>query len=96
VARGPVIDQEALYRHLKDTPQFRAGIDTWWEEPGSHGSFRLRYPFFDLPNLIGSPHIADVVPGTMLAATRLAVENIAHHLQGKRIKGVLHRRDYVP
>jgi hypothetical protein len=38
--------------------------------------------------------MADVVPGTMLKATRLAVDNITRHLQGKAVKGVLNRGDY--
>ena len=95
VARGPVVDQEALYKHLSENPQFRAGIDTWWEEPGSHGAFRLQYPFFDLPNIVGSPHNADMVPGMMPEATRRAVENIKHHLRGEKIRGILNRRDYL-
>jgi phosphoglycerate dehydrogenase-like enzyme len=95
VARGPVIDQEALYNHLSKNPQFRAGIDTWWEEPGSHGAFRLQYPFFDLPNIIGSPHNADMVPGMMPEATRQAVENINTHLRGEKILGTLNRQDYL-
>lgn len=95
VARGPVVDQEALYKHLSENPQFRAGIDTWWEEPGSHGAFRLQYPFFDLPNIIGSPHNADRVPGMMPEATRQAVENIKSHLRGEKIQGILNRRDYL-
>ena len=94
VARGPVIDQESLFGHLKENPQFRVGIDTWWEEPGSHGAFRLKYPFFELPNFIGSPHVADMVPGMMLEATRRAVENIKKHLQGEKIEGSLSRQDY--
>jgi glycerate dehydrogenase len=94
VARGAVIEQKALYDHLKENPQFRAGIDTWWEEPGSHGAFRVKYPFFDLPNLIGSPHNADAVPGMNLEATRRAIENIKQHLGGKAIRGILKRRDY--
>ena len=95
VARGPVVGQEALYKHLSENPQFRAGIDTWWEEPGSHGAFRLQYPFFDLPNIIGSPHNADMVPGMMPEATRQAVENIKKHLRGEKIQGILNRRDYL-
>ena len=95
VARGPLVDQEALYKHLSENPQFRAGIDTWWEEPGSHGAFRLEYPFFDLPNIVGSPHNADMVPGMMPEATRRAVENIKHHLRGEKIRGILNRRDYL-
>jgi phosphoglycerate dehydrogenase-like enzyme len=95
VARGEVIEQEALYKHLLENREFKVGIDTWWEEPVSHGAFRLKYPFFNLPNVIGSPHIADMVPGTMLTATKLAVENIKNHLRGKKIQGVLNRLDYL-
>jgi phosphoglycerate dehydrogenase-like enzyme len=94
VARGRVVDQEALYKHLSENPKFRAGIDTWWEEPGTHGAFRLEYPFFELPNIIGSPHNADMVPGMMPEATRLAVENIKNHLRGEKIRGILNRQDY--
>jgi len=94
VARGKVIDQAALYRHLKDTPTFGAGIDTWWSEPGDPEGFTLDFPFFDLPNLIGSPHKADHVPGTMHTAVKKAADNIRNFLEGKPIRGKVDRADY--
>jgi len=94
VARGKVIDQEALYNHLKATPSFSAGIDTWWSEPGDPGGFKLEHPFFDLPNLVGSPHNADDVPGVMTAATKTAAQNVRHFLEGKMIRGKVNRADY--
>ncbi len=96
VARGKVVEQQALYNHLKTTPSFSAGIDTWWSEPGDPGGFKLDYPFFDLPNLIGSPHNADDVPGIMTAATKIAAENIRCFLEGKAIRGKVNRADYIP
>lgn len=96
VARGDIVDQTALYEHMAANPEFRAGIDTWWSEPASHGAFRLEYPFFDLPNFLGSPHNADIVPDAMPAATRLALGNVRNYLQGHRIRGVLKREDYFP
>ena len=95
VGRGMVIDQAALYGHLKTTPSFSAGIDTWWSEPGDPQGFELDFPFFDLPNLIGSPHKADHVPEIMQTAVQLAAENIHNYLDGKPIRGEVNRADYV-
>ena len=95
VARGPLVDQSALYEHLRARPEFRAGIDTWWTEPRGDGPFRTDYPFFDLPNVLGSPHNSSIVPGTMLSAARLAAENVRRYLRGEAITGVVRRSDYV-
>jgi len=95
VGRGDVIDQQALYAHLKAHPNFRTGIDTWWAEPAGKGALKLDYPFFELPNIIGSPHIADHVPGSMPHATRRALENVRNYLMGNELHGVLNREDYL-
>ena len=95
VGRGDVIDQLALYEHLLSNPDFRAGIDTWWSEPSGQETFNLDYPFFDLPNIIGSPHVADHVPQSMPNATRLALGNVRNYLMGKKIRGILNRNDYL-
>jgi phosphoglycerate dehydrogenase-like enzyme len=95
VARGAILDQGALYEHLRTHSQFSAGIDTWWDEPAGDGPFRTDYPFFDLPNVIGSPHNSSIVPGTMLSAARLAAENMRRYVRGEAITGVVRRADYV-
>jgi glycerate dehydrogenase len=95
VGRGDVINQQALYEHLASNPDFRAGIDTWWSEPGSGEDFVLEYPFCQLSNFIGSPHNADHVPGSMRHATKLALENVKKFLLGEDIRGVLNRDDYL-
>ena len=94
VARGAIIDQRALYEHLVTHPEFSAGIDTWWDEPAGERPFRTEYPFFDLPNVLGSPHNSSIVPGTMLAAARLAAQNVRRYLRGEAVTGVVRRTDY--
>jgi glycerate dehydrogenase len=95
VARAAIVDQEALYEHLRAHPGFRAGIDTWWDEPAGDAPFRTDYPFFDLPNVLGSPHNSSIVPGTMLSGARAAAENVLRYLRGEPVTGLVRRADYV-
>lgn len=95
VARGAIINEHALYEHLKQNPRFMAGIDAWWHEPGLSGTFRTDYPFFDLPNMLGSPHNSGIVPGVLTGAVRKAAENVRRHLRGEPVTGVMRREDYA-
>jgi phosphoglycerate dehydrogenase-like enzyme len=95
VARGPIVDEEALYEHLRTHPEFGAGIDAWWEEPADGQPFRVRFPFFGLPNVIGSPHNSGVVPGTLQGAARQAAGNVGRYLRGEPVTGLVRREDYV-
>jgi glycerate dehydrogenase len=95
VARGAIIDEQSLYRHLVEHPDFCAGIDTWWIEPSMDGEFKVNYPFFDLPNFLGSPHNSSITPGTLDNAIRLAAENVAVFLSGGQIRGEIRREDYA-
>jgi len=95
VARGAILDEQSLYRHLAQNPGFSAGIDTWWVEPSMGGEFKMNYPFFDLPNFLGSPHNSSITPGTMARAVRLAAQNAADFLGGGKIRGVVRREDYA-
>jgi phosphoglycerate dehydrogenase-like enzyme len=95
VARGAIIDQRALYEFLRANPQAGAGIDTWWDEPAGDAPFRTDYPFFDLPNLIGSPHNSSIVEGTMLSAARVAAQNVRRYLRGEPVRGMVRRSDYL-
>ncbi len=94
VARGAIVDEEALYRHLQTHPDFMAGIDAWWDEPHGREPFRTKFPFFDLPNVLGSPHNSALVPGFELGATQLALENVERYLRGQTVRGVVRREDY--
>lgn len=95
VARGEIIDERALYERLKETPTFMAGIDAWWTEPFRHGGFELNHPFFELPNVLGTPHNSGLVPGSLIDAVQKASENILSFLKGEPIEGLVRREDYL-
>ena len=91
VARGAIIQEKALYDNLKVHPNFMAGIDAWWREPFNYGEFKLNYPFFELPNVLGSPHNSAIIPGALVEGQKRALENISNYLNGKPVKGIIKR-----
>lgn len=95
VARAAIVDQQALYEHLSANPEFRAGIDTWWDEPIGDAPFLTAYPFMELPNVLGAPHNSSIVTGTMLTGAQVAAENVRRYLRGERVTGLVRRSDYV-
>jgi hypothetical protein len=70
-------------------------IDAWWTEPFLHGTFRMDYPFLELPNVLGSPHNSAVVSNIILEAARQAAENVKHFLEGEKVIGIVRREDYL-
>ena len=83
LARGEIVDEAALYAHLRAHRDFTACIDAWWIEPMRHGRFHTGFPFLELPNVIGSPHNSGVVAGNYDHVLQLAVANCLRALRGE-------------
>jgi glycerate dehydrogenase len=96
VARAAIVDEAALYAHLAATPTFFAGIDVWWNEPARGSEFRPRFPFLELPNVLGSPHNSGMVSGMAERAAAAAARNVARFLRGEPPSGVQRPEDYSP
>ena len=94
-ARGAIVDEDALFEHLKAHPDFCAGIDTWWDEPEPGQPFRPRLPFLSLPNVIGSPHNSGIVPGMASVFMPAAADNVAAYFRGDHVRGIQDPADYA-
>ncbi|MGC8471419.1 MAG: 2-hydroxyacid dehydrogenase [Acidimicrobiales bacterium] len=94
VARGPIIDEDALYRHLGEHPAFQAGLDVWWDEPRSGEPFAPRLPFLHLPNVLGSPHNSGITETSLAEAARRAAANVVRVLDGSPPEHLVDRREY--
>lgn len=89
VARGDIIIEKDLYEHLRTHPEFSAGIDAWWIEPFKYGKFEIHYPFFELPNFLGSPHNSSVVPNSLVDGAKQAATNVKRYINNETIKGLI-------
>lgn len=78
-ARGAVVDEAALYEALRDRVIAFAAVDVLQEEPpkGNH-------PFFELDNIIITPHTATLTLETMDAMGLDAAKGIDDVLSGRR------------
>lgn len=73
IARGPVVDEKALYDSLTDGTLKGACIDVWYTYPESGSKIKApgNFPFHKLPNVIMSPHVG----GGTQSAFKLDIDN---------------------
>ncbi len=78
VARGAVVDEGALIRALEEKWIAGAGLDVFIQEPLPPDS-----RFYDLPNVIFSPHISGEMPDYESRATEIFCENLKRYIAGE-------------
>jgi len=76
-SRGPVVDEAALARALREGWIAAAGLDVFEEEPTIHPDL------LPLTNVVMAPHIASASGETRLAMATLAVKNCLAVLEGQ-------------
>jgi phosphoglycerate dehydrogenase-like enzyme len=94
IARGELVDESALYNHLKTNPDFRYATDVWWYQEGRE-SLKTSHPFFDLPNFIGTPHVSGPSGLATGKPVKVAIENVVRFLRGLKPKNLVDRSEYL-
>jgi len=87
IARGPIVDEEALLEALQERRIGGACLDVFSEEPLPEDS-----PFWDLPNVIITPHNSWNSPRIEEREIELFLENLRRYVAGKSLVNVVDKR----
>ena len=84
VARGEIVDEDALFAALRERRIGAAALDVWYRYPSEPGTLApARLPFHELPNVLMTPHISGWTDGMLEARARLMAENIDRTARGE-------------
>jgi phosphoglycerate dehydrogenase-like enzyme len=84
VARGRLVDERALLRALRDGPMSGAILDTFRDEPLQPSS-----PFYDLPNVIVTPHTSWSSSRVLDRSVELFCDNLRRFAAGEPLLNVV-------
>jgi phosphoglycerate dehydrogenase-like enzyme len=91
VARGPVIDEAALFDALANRRIGGAVIDTWWRYPAAveepPAGWAHRFDLLD--NVVLSPHVAGWTSGTVARRTAAMAANLDRLARGEALENVV-------
>ncbi|MFH0749203.1 MAG: 2-hydroxyacid dehydrogenase [Candidatus Bathyarchaeota archaeon] len=88
VARGSIIQEESIYRALKEGWIAGAALDVWWPahwwDPNWNPSGRIPYhEIWKLPNVIATPHNIGSTDVRTDAGLRIIADNISRIAEGR-------------
>jgi phosphoglycerate dehydrogenase-like enzyme len=86
VARGGVVDEDALVAALRTGRVGGAGLDVFAEEPLPASS-----PLWSLPGVIVTPHSSGTNPGNALRASEIFLDNLGRYVRGEGMRNEVGR-----
>lgn len=87
IARGDIVDEDALADALRSGSLRGAGLDVFRTEPLPDSS-----PLWSLPNVLITPHVSGTTPRFWLREVELIRENVARYLAGRGLRNVVDRK----
>ena len=87
IARGTIVDEDALYAALRDRRIAGAAIDVWWQYPSAAEPQRRpsRHPFHELSNVIMTPHCSGWTAGMVRRRWDEVVDNLNRFTRRDRL-----------
>jgi D-3-phosphoglycerate dehydrogenase / 2-oxoglutarate reductase len=82
-ARGPIVNDDALYQALKEGWIAGAGVDDIEEEPAKVRDWKPTNPLFGLDNVVITPHAAYYSEEAIHTVRQFAAEEVVRVLSGK-------------
>jgi phosphoglycerate dehydrogenase-like enzyme len=86
IARGQIVDEEALIRALKERWIAGAGLDALTNEPLPADS-----QLWELPNVILTPHVAGISPNYKVVVTDLFCRNLGRYMKGEKLFNIVNK-----
>jgi phosphoglycerate dehydrogenase-like enzyme len=91
IARGAVIDEDAIFTALHERTIGGAALDVWWRYPHAGEPQRRpsRHPFHELPNVIMTPHCSGWTDGMVARRWAEVASNINRFVRGEPLQNVV-------
>jgi phosphoglycerate dehydrogenase-like enzyme len=84
VARGEVVDEDALYDALAGGGIAGAALDVWYRYPAAPGpTLPSRRPFHELRNVLMTPHVSGWTEGMLQARAAVIAGNVERVARGE-------------
>jgi phosphoglycerate dehydrogenase-like enzyme len=92
-ARAEVVDEQALFAALKDNRIKGAALDGWYREPAGPDDAPIpaTQPFWELDNVIMSPHVAGATTGVLRRRINFFAQNIDRFARGEPVLNIVSR-----
>ncbi len=91
IARGQVVDEDAVYAALRDGTIGGAALDVWWRYPSAAepNARPSNFPFHELPNVLMTPHCSSATDGARDRRLSGIAGNLDRFVRGENLTNVV-------